>query len=82
MWESTLSAPEGRAVMTKIDDSQGVRNETVLVKSGNLWFDGDMYVYYKPTHWRELSLIEKMRIRNDNERKAIDQMERANATLD
>ena len=81
MWNPISSAPEGQAVMTKIDDSLGERNEQVMVKNGNLWFAGEMYVYYQPTHWRELTQIEKLRIKNDNERKAIGQMERANATL-
>lgn len=47
-------APEGVVVSTKIDDEQGVRNVTTLKRQGNLWFvpDGEMYVYYRPTHWR------------------------------
>jgi hypothetical protein len=81
MWKPILSAPKGQAVMTKIDDSKGARNEQVLVKQDNLWFAGDMYVYYQPTHWRELTQIEKLRIKNENERKAIDDLERANAAL-
>lgn len=75
MWNTIESAPSGRLVMTKIDDSEGVRNEQPMNRSGNLWFAGEMYVYYRPTHWRELTEIEKMRIKNDAERKAIDQME-------
>ncbi len=45
--------PEHEQVMTKIDDQDGIRNEQVLVRKGNLMFhsDGSMYVYYKPTHW-------------------------------
>lgn len=48
--------PDGVVVQTKIDDSKGVRNETTLKRQGNLWFvpDGSMYVYYTPTHWREI----------------------------
>lgn len=47
----------GRVVETKIHDLQGVRNVTKLKLSGTLWFypDGSMYVYYQPTHWREVS---------------------------
>jgi hypothetical protein len=46
--------PEGSAVLTRIDDERGVRNEQVLRRRGNLWFfpDDAMYVYYTPTHWR------------------------------
>ncbi len=45
--------PQGRKVLTKIDDNQGPRNEQVMFRRGNLWFveDGSMYVYYRPTHW-------------------------------
>lgn len=47
--------------MTKIDDDGGVRNEQALRRSRNLWFvpDGSMYVYYRPTHWRELTSDER-----------------------
>jgi hypothetical protein len=68
-WLPSLTAPEGEVVMTKIDDSRGVRNEQPLRRRGNLWFSvnrekcphckkehgGDsMYVYYTPTHWRPI----------------------------
>ena len=48
--------PEGQEVITKIDDENGVRNETNLVRKGSLWFfpDMSMYVFYQPTHWREI----------------------------
>lgn len=47
--------PDGKVVMTKIDDSKGCRNEQLLKRQGRLWFfkDGSMYVYYTPTHWME-----------------------------
>ena len=47
---------EGVVVDTVISDSHGTRNEAQLKRSGNLWFfaDGSMYVYYTPTHWREV----------------------------
>ena len=49
----------GKIVETKIDDEKGVRNVTTLFihERGNLWFvpDGSMYVFYRPTHWREVS---------------------------
>jgi len=43
-------------VMTKIDDSDGIKNEQVLKRNGNLWFlpDMSMHVYYTPTHWKEI----------------------------
>lgn len=47
-------APEGVLVETKIDDAQGVRCVQHLSRSGRLWFAGNMYVYYEPTHWREI----------------------------
>lgn len=52
-WQPIETAPEGVAVMTKIDDGQGARNEGVLRLRGRLWWtpDGAMYVYYTPTHW-------------------------------
>lgn len=45
--------PEYEIVHTKIDDGNGVRNETTLCRKGNLWFfpDLSMYVYYIPTHF-------------------------------
>ena len=81
MWKSITSAPEGVAVMTKIDDGDGCRNERVLVRQKHLWFSGEMYMYYTPTHWRELTQVEKLRRKNEAERKAIDALERAMAEL-
>ncbi len=48
--------PQKTVVMTKIDDEDGVRNETKLVLQGRLWWlpDFSMYVYYTPTHWKEI----------------------------
>jgi len=51
--------PVDIAVMTKIDDDKGCRNEQILKRyqrndnSRFLWFiqDGSVYVYYEPTHW-------------------------------
>ncbi|MDD3644378.1 MAG: hypothetical protein PHR19_02500 [Bacteroidales bacterium] len=42
-------------VETKIDDNDGLRNEQDLKIIGSLWWlaDNSVYVYYKPTHWRE-----------------------------
>ena len=54
-WQRIGSAPEKIVVQTCIDDGDGRRNVADLVREGNLWFfpDRSMYVYYKPTHWRE-----------------------------
>lgn len=45
---------DGVIVHTKIDNTEGLRNEQKLKRQGRLWFfpDGSMYVYYTPTHWR------------------------------
>lgn len=51
---SSQLPPEGRAVLTKIDDYKGERNVQPLIRKKNLWFftDMSMYVYYAPTHWK------------------------------
>lgn len=43
-------------VLTKIDDADGVRNETTLRRHNGLWWfpDMSMYIYYSPTHWATL----------------------------
>lgn len=46
--------PNGVTVMTKIDDRNGVRNEQLMTLTGSLWFSGGMYVYYEPTHWKNI----------------------------
>ena len=48
--------PDGAVVNTKIDDEKGERNVQELKRQGSLWFipDGSMYVYYTPTHWRQV----------------------------
>lgn len=55
-WQPIATAPECKPVLTKIDDGRGVRNEQPLKRLGNLWWfvDGEMYVYYTPTHWMAL----------------------------
>ena len=46
---------KGVFVETKIDDERGCRNEQQLKLDGRLWFTDDgMYVYYTPTHWRDV----------------------------
>ena len=58
MWYKTSEKlpEEGIIVKTKIHDERGCRNEAWLYRKDNLWFlpDGSMYVYYTPTHWKEL----------------------------
>ena len=54
----TADLPQDKIeVETKIDDSEGERNVVKLVRQGRLWFfpNMSMYVYYQPTHWRELA---------------------------
>lgn len=56
--EITETSPaQGEPVKTIIADADGVRNEAVLVRIGNLWFfeDRSMYVYYRPTHWKAVA---------------------------
>lgn len=57
-WISIKDRPpeNGVVVRTKIDDENGVRNETNLIRYGSLWLlaDMSMYVYYAPTHWMPL----------------------------
>lgn len=57
-WRNTAqqNPHPGVVVETKIDDNKGVRNQQPLKRVGNLWFfpDGLMYVYYTPTHWRDI----------------------------
>lgn len=59
-WMSINSAPLDTLVMTKIDDSAGERNVQPMKMtkrsedSRPLWWAGDMYVYYTPTHWKPM----------------------------
>ena len=55
-WKVIQTAPENVVVGTIIMDEKGFRNEEALKRRGSLWFvpDGSMYVYYTPTHWRDL----------------------------
>lgn len=58
MWYKTSERlpEEGIIVDTKIEDEHGCRNMQQLYRRGNLWYlaDGSMYVYYIPTHWKDL----------------------------
>jgi hypothetical protein len=46
--------PEGKPLWTKIHDGHGERNVQKLTRIGRLWYAGEMYVYYTPTHWAEI----------------------------
>ena len=76
-WYPSSTAPSGIHVMTKIDDEKGCRNEAILKRGGNLWFSGDMYMYYRPTHWRSLFDHERMEMKNEPEAKAIRMLKEA-----
>ena len=79
MWSTIASAPENQLVMTKIDEGGSCRNEQPMSRSGRLWFidNGGTYVYYTPTHWRPLSIAEKLALKNEAERKAIAALKQA-----
>lgn len=60
-WKPAATAPEGVTVLTKIDDFKGERNVQKLTRHGRLWFiddDYSMYVYYEPTHWKEVEVCD------------------------
>jgi hypothetical protein len=54
-WHPISTMPEGREVLTRILDDKGERNVQKLKKQGRLFWAGDTYVYYTPTHWAEVS---------------------------
>jgi hypothetical protein len=51
-----IKPKNGDIVETKIDDERGVRNQGDLKWWKGMWWtpDGQMYVYYRPTHWRPI----------------------------
>ena len=51
---ANLFPVEGVVVDTMINDGRCARNLQCLKRLGALWFfpEGDMYVYYTPTHWK------------------------------
>jgi hypothetical protein len=61
-WKTIDSAPLGVVVDTIIRDTDGERNHQPMKASQRApdcrvmwWFpDGSVYVYYTPTHWREM----------------------------
>lgn len=54
-WQSIETALEKIPVQTKIHDEHGERNVQVMTRRGRLWWSGEMYVYYEPTHWRPVT---------------------------
>ena len=44
--------PENVEVLTKIHDKNGIRNVCILSYSNNVFWDGEIYIYYTPTHWQ------------------------------
>lgn len=72
---------QGRIVMTKLDDTQGCRNEQPLKLIGRLWYvpNEAIYVYYAPTHWRPLAAFEKDRLFDElakQHRESVNQSDR------
>ena len=53
-WLPISTAPQGVKVLTAIIDENGERNIQAMTLHNNLWFVGEMYVYYTPTHWKIL----------------------------
>ncbi len=55
--EGVSSAPENVPLLTIISDEKGLRNEAVLTRRGGVWCypDMSMYVYYTPTHFKEVA---------------------------
>ena len=58
MWKDVrISLPENNTIVeTKIHvQGEKVRNQqNLLYRNGRWWTpDGEMYVYYTPSHWRE-----------------------------
>lgn len=60
-WQPIETMPEGVKCMTRIFDADGERNIQPLTKrtrepgkTAPLYWAGEMYVYYEPTHWMAL----------------------------
>lgn len=49
--------PRGVMVPTKVEDAEGVRNQQDLAfglyGTGLWWSSAELYVYYRPSHWRK-----------------------------
>ena len=46
-WKPIETAPRSVEVWTAIIDKNGIRNEQKMTFHSNLWWAGDLYVYYK-----------------------------------
>ena len=46
------NTPENIELETVIIENGEERNKQRLTKKGNLWWSGNMYVYYTPTHYK------------------------------
>ena len=46
--------PIGVAVETKTDEGDGVFNQKTLTFNRGVWSNGNLRMYYRPTHWRFL----------------------------
>ncbi len=80
-WKPISCAPEGVFVHTKIDDERGERNKCLLKRIGRLWFEAcGMYMYYTPTHWREMSQVERDIENKKLELKALENLRQAQTT--
>lgn len=59
-WQPISTAPLNVEVMTKIEDARGTRNEQPMKATQRnpdcrvMWWIGETYVYYTPTHWRPM----------------------------
>lgn len=56
-WHPIATMPDGTTAITRINDAKGIRNESILRKSGGRFFTNGpaaLYVYYTPTEWRGL----------------------------
>lgn len=51
----TTPAPEGVILDTKYHDDDGCMHKRPMILRDRVWGspDGELYVYYRPTHWRE-----------------------------
>lgn len=58
-WKPTYNAPEGVLVHTMFEDKHGKQVERVLKRIGTHWYvpDGSVYVYDRPTHYKDLGPI-------------------------
>lgn len=78
MWQAADSAPEGIVFRTKIHDASGAYNFANLKRYGQHWLypDGEMYVYYTPTHYRPLTEDEQRAVIADIQMVATKAQER------